>query len=94
MRTFLHIRNGCFYFVAVTVLVLNVSCKSTQKSQNSAPAPIVVQPPAPLADPVPTIKEVSKDVVKQLKVALIMPFELNVNFGEVTDEILEPQISP
>lgn len=71
-----------------------VSCKTTQPVTTTT----VPQPPVQTPPPKPEVKEEVREVKKeekiQLRVVLILPFELEQNFIEVTDETVEPEVSP
>jgi ABC-type branched-subunit amino acid transport system substrate-binding protein len=92
MRIYIKHLNSLRHLLICLVILSVVSCKSTKPAATTPPKPSV-QTPSPKPEVKEEVKEVKKEENVKLKVVLIMPFELEQNFAEVTDETIEPEVS-
>ena len=82
---------GMLFLVYLMSFTLS-GCKATKQSSQPAPQKPVVDTPAPTPAPVELKAEKKTEIVKR-RFVLIMPFELEQNFVESTEEVKEPEVS-
>ena len=94
MTSNFHLKNYYLFCFFIAALLINASCKTTQSSLPSPSKPGADKPAPSKEEPAKDIKEVKKDEPVKMRVALIMPFELEQNFAQTSDELSVPEVNP